>query len=439
MYCIEKAMKKEYTNEKRKIYQRTRGGNTMTQSFNEKLEKYATLAVEVGVNVQKGQILYITAPIAAYDFVQLIAEKAYDVGASDVLFNWTDDALTKMKYERADASVFREFPAYKAAERIELAEKNAAFLSVISSNPDLLAGIEQSRITDFAKASGEALAPFRRYTMSDKIAWSIVAVPGEAWADKVFPLLPKEERVDALWDAIFAATRVNAPDTVAAWKEHVAFLDSRANRLNDRKYKALHYRATGTDLTIELPEKHIWVSAGSYNEQGTLFIANMPTEEVFTAPKKDGVNGVVTATKPLSYAGNIIEGFSITFKEGKIVDFTAEKGYDALKQLIETDEGSHYLGEVALVPHHSPISESNTIFYNTLFDENASNHLAIGQGYAFCLEGGKDMAQDALQKEGLNKSLTHVDFMIGSNEMDIDGILPDGSTEPIFRNGNWAF
>ena len=216
-------------------------------------------------------------------------------------------------------------------------------------------------------------------------------------------------------------------------------MDEKANSLKKKKFKALQYKAVGTDLTIELPDKHIWISAGSYNEKGTRFVANVPTEEVFTAPLKTGVNGTVKASKPLSYSGNLIENFSLTFKDGKIIDYEAEKGYDTLKHLIETDEGSHYLGEVALVPHRSPISNTNLIFYETLFDENASNHIAIGKGYAFCLDGGKELSEEELKENGLNDSLTHVDFMIGTEEMDIDGILQDGTREPVFRNGNWAF
>ncbi len=280
---------------------------------------------------------------------------------------------------------------------------------------------------------------FRSYTMSDKVSWSIVAVPSKEWADKVFPEVEEKLRVGALWDAIFRAIRADLENPVEAWKEHTNTLDSKADRLNERRYKLLHYRAPGTDLKVELPKGHIWVSGGSVNAQGAPFVANMPTEEVFTTPLKTGVNGTVASTKPLSYRGNLIENFSFTFKDGRIVDFQAEKGYENLKSLVETDEGSHYLGEAALVPHKSPISDTNLIFFNTLFDENASNHLAIGNSYAFCLEGGKTMSREELSEHGLNESLTHVDFMIGSAEMDIDGIREDGQSEPVFRKGNWAF
>ncbi|MCM3116956.1 aminopeptidase [Neobacillus sp. MER 74] len=409
------------------------------RTFHEKLEKYAALAVEIGANVQKGQILFISASIESYEFVKLITKRAYEIGASEVIYEWNDDTLTRMKYESASDEVFTDFPTYRVMQREELAAKNAAFIFIDSRNPDLLNGIDPERISNFNKASGTALAKFRTYMLSDKFAWTIVAYPNQDWADKVFPNIDEAERINALWDAIFSATRIDDEDTIGAWKEHIAALDSKANYLNGRKYKSLHYRAPGTDLTIELSEKHKWVSAGNHNEKGTLFIANIPTEEVFTSPNKYGVNGFVASTKPLSYSGNLIENFTLTFKEGKIVDFTCENGYETLKQLIETDDGSRYLGEIALVPHQSPISNSNTIFYNTLFDENASNHLAIGEGFPFCLDEGKTMSKEELATIGLNESMTHVDFMIGSCDMDIDGMLPDGRIEPIFRNGNWAF
>jgi aminopeptidase len=408
-------------------------------TFNENLERYASLAIEVGANVQQGQTLVISAPISAIEFVRMLTKKAYEQGASNVLHEWSDDVLTRTKFEMAPDETFESYPKYLAKHRIDLAENNAAFLFVLSSNPDLLNGIDPQRIQTSSKTISKALATFTKYEMSDKISWSIVSVPNEIWAKKVFPKLNGEEAVNKLWEAIFNATRTNLPEPVNAWRKHIDTLESKANYLNEQKFKSLHYTADGTDLTIELPEKHIWISAESINEKGAPFVANIPTEEVFTAPLKTGVNGTVSATKPLSYSGNLIENFSITFKDGKIIDYQAEKGYDTLKHLIETDEGSHFIGEVALVPHHSPISNTNLIFFETLFDENASNHIAIGKGYAFCLEGGKEMTDEELKENGLNDSLTHVDFMIGSAKMDIDGILPDGTRKPIFRKGNWAF
>ncbi|MED4028700.1 aminopeptidase [Priestia megaterium] len=409
------------------------------EQFERNIEKYAELAVKVGVNIQKGQVLNINADISSADFVREIAKKAYEAGAKSVDVDWHDDHLVRLKYEKADESVFNEFPAWKAQAREELVKNGGAVLSVISSGPDLLKGVDGKRIAAFQKVSGKAMKKFREAIQSDKISWSIVAVPSKDWAAKVFPDVPEEQQQEKLWEAIFKSVRVDQEDPVAAWEEHNASLHKKVDILNEKKFAKLHYKAPGTDLTIELPDKHIWVGAGSVNEDGNSFMANMPTEEVFTLPKKDGVNGQVTSTKPLSYAGNLIENFTLTFKNGKIVDVKAEEGEETLKHLIETDEGAKYLGEVALVPHQSPISQSNIIFYNTLFDENASNHLAIGSSYSFCLEGGKTMSKEELSQNGANDSITHVDFMIGSAEMDIDGIKANGTSEPVFRKGNWAF
>ncbi|MFJ7639223.1 aminopeptidase [Peribacillus sp. NPDC097225] len=407
--------------------------------FQTNLEKYAELAVKVGVNIQKGQNLVVNTTLEGAELVRLIVKKAYENGARNVIVNWNDDIVGRTKYEMAPAEVFNEYPEWRAKETIELAENGAAFLSVISSSPDLLKNVQPERIANFQKASGTALKKWRQYMQSDKVSWSIVAVPSQAWADKVFPQVAEEKRIDALWEAIFKAVRVDVKEPVEAWKKHDDTLHEKVDYLNEKHYQKLHYTAPGTDLTIELPEKHLWCGAGSINEQGHEFMANMPTEEVFTVPLKTGVNGTVASTKPLSYGGNIIDHFSVTFKDGRITEVKAEQGEEILKQLVETDEGSHYLGEVALVPFNSPISQSNVLFFNTLFDENASNHLAIGSSYAFCLEGGKNMSPEELAEHGLNESLTHVDFMIGSDKMNIDGILPDGTSEPVFRNGDWAF
>ncbi|MBP1931373.1 aminopeptidase [Ammoniphilus resinae] len=406
--------------------------------FIKQLDRYAELAVRVGVNVQPGQTLVVTAPLTSVDFVRMVARKAYEAGAKNVHFEWNDDELTRIKYDMAPNEAFKEFPAWRAKGFEEMAENGAAFLSIIASNPDLLKGVDPERISNANKASGQAMQGFRSYAMADKISWSVIAVPSPAWAAKVFPDLDETKAVEALWEAIFKATRTDLDDPVGAWKDHTSTLDDKAKFLNDKRYRYLHYEAPGTKLSIELPAKHLWVSGGSVNEKGTTFVANMPTEEVFTTPLRGGVNGVVSSTKPLNYGGNLIENFSLTFENGKIVDYTAESGYETLKRLVETDEGSQYLGEVALVPHQSPISNTNLIFFNTLFDENASCHLAIGNAYAFCLEGGKSMSKDELAENGLNASITHVDFMIGSAELNIDGETADGKREALFRKGNWA-
>lgn len=411
----------------------------MNSTFKAQLTKYAELAVKIGVNIQPNQYLYIAASIESAPFVQVVTKIAYEIGAKQVFVDYTDDQITRTRYELAPADSFDFFPPWKVQEREWLAEEGAAFMSIVSQSPDLLSGIDSKRIASFQKASGTALNKYRQYVQSDKISWTVIAAPSKQWARKVFPELPEEKQVEALWDAIFKATRADLDNPVEAWAQHNDNLHEKVDYLNNKNYAKLHYTAPGTDLTIELPKGHLWCGAGSINEKGEEFMANMPTEEVFTVPHKDGVNGYVSSTKPLSYGGNIIDNFKLTFENGRIVQVEAVQGEEVLKNLIATDEGSHYLGEVALVPFHSPISQSNILFYNTLFDENASNHLAIGSAYAFCIEGGKSMSSDELKAHGLNESITHVDFMIGSEQMNIDGVTADGQSEPVFRNGNWAF
>lgn len=407
--------------------------------FQTKLEKYAELAVKIGVNVQQGQTLIINASIDCAELVRLIVKQAYEVGARFVKVNWSDDTVTRLRYDLAAEESFLDEPKWYAGEMLEYVKNGAAVLHVMSSDPDLLNGVSTQRLTNHQKAYGKVMKEYRQLQMADKFSWSIVAVPSKPWADKVFPELAESDRVNALWETIFRTVRLDQPDPIAAWKRHIDNLKEKSEYLNNKRYKKLHYIAPGTDLTIDLPEGHLWVAAESHNAQGHTFLANLPTEEVFTAPHKSGVNGTVTATKPLSYRGTIIDGFSLTFENGRIVDYKAAVGQDVLQQLIELDEGSRSLGEVALVPHNSPISQSNILFYNTLFDENASNHLAIGNAYAFNLEGGKDMSQEELSERGLNASLAHEDFMIGSAKMDIFGVTADGKEEQIFREGNWAF
>ncbi|TSB45135.1 aminopeptidase [Alkalicoccobacillus porphyridii] len=407
-------------------------------SFVNQVEKYADLAVKVGVNIQQGQTLVIRTPLFAADFVRIVAKKAYEAGAGHVEVEWSDEEITKLKFQLAPDESFHTYPEWRAKGLEEEAEKGSAFLSITGADPDLLKGMDPSRIANANKAAGAALNGFRKYITSDKVAWSIVAVPSVGWAETVFPEEKGEAAVEKLWNAIFAATRIDQADPVAAWKDHLKTLDEKMEILNKHHFSALHYTADGTDLTIELPETHLWVSGGSISKSGVDFVANMPTEEVFTAAKKTGVNGHVTSTKPLSYGGSLIEDFTLTFKDGKIVEATAKKGQETLEHLLENDENSRYIGEVALVPHKSPISDTNIIFFNTLFDENASNHLAIGSAYAFNIEGGKEMSNEELEKNGINTSQTHVDFMVGSATMDIDGIQEDGSRVPVFRDGNWA-
>ncbi|HET7626784.1 MAG TPA: aminopeptidase [Bacillales bacterium] len=408
-------------------------------SFAEKLENYARLAVENGVNVQKGQTLVIIAPISKAEFVRNLVEKAYRAGAKHVYVDWADDHLTLTKFKMAPEEAFKDYPKWKARGREELAKNGAAFLYLDCPNPDLLKDVDPRRMATYNKTARKALETFAEYQMADRVSWSIIAVPTKEWAKKVFPNEPEEAAVRKLWEHIFTMTRADTENPVEAWQRHKETLTAKAAYLNDKQYKKFHYRAPGTDLTIEFPDNHVWAGASGTNDEGDDFLPNIPTEEVFTLPYKYGVNGTVASTKPLNYNGQVIEQLSVTFENGKIIDFTAEKGYETFKKLIETDEGSRYLGEVALVPHQSPISQAGLIFFNTLFDENASCHLAVGKAYPASLKGGTSMSRKELEEKGVNHSLTHVDFMIGCENLDIDGITSSGETEPIFRNGNWAF
>ncbi|EFM10698.1 peptidase M29 aminopeptidase II [Paenibacillus curdlanolyticus YK9] len=403
------------------------------------LEKYADLIVRTAVHIQRGQVLWINAPIHTPDLVRLIVKRAYEEGAKRVHVEWQDEQLTKLTYGLAPDEAFEQYPAWRAQAMNELAEQGGAYLFIKSDDPELLKDINPKRLSDYSRVSSAALATFRKYMSSKRMTWSIVAAPSDNWAKLVFPALDTHAAVEALWEAIFRAVRVKLDDPVHAWAEHNSFLLAKRAYLDAKQYKKLHYRAPGTDLVIELPDNHLWNGGISKNEQGNTFNPNVPTEEVYTAPHRNGTHGVVRSTKPLSYQGNLIENFSLTFADGRVVDFQAEKGYESLKAMLDLDEHSRYLGEAALVPHRSPISDSNIIFFNTLFDENASNHLALGNAYPTCVQGGAAMTREELEQAGLNQSILHVDFMIGSAEMDIDGITRDGKAEPVFRKGNWAF
>ncbi|GGJ53244.1 aminopeptidase [Virgibacillus salexigens] len=401
-------------------------------------EKYAALALRTGVNLQKGQALMINAPIEGADFTRKVARKAYELGAKNVHINWVDDELTLLKYEYAPDEVIASYPDWKVQLHDEFAEDGAAVLNIRSTNPDLLKDIDPSKVAKANKVSAEAMKNFRKYTMNDIIAWSIISIPTGDWAQKVFPEKSREDAIESLWDAIVKIVRVDQEDPITAWEAHNDTLRTAREILNRKNYKKLIFKAPGTALEMELPEGHIWKGGSAKTEGGTTFNPNMPTEEVFSLPHKYGVNGTVSSTKPLNYGGSLIDNFSLTFKDGKVVDYKAEQGEGTLEQLLKTDEGSKRLGEVALVPHESPVSQSGLIFYNTLFDENASCHIALGKAYPTNLEGGAAMDEDQLDKHGVNDSLSHVDFMIGSEKLDIDGVFSDGTTEAVFRNGTWA-
>jgi aminopeptidase len=411
----------------------------MPKNMDTLLEKYADLAINVGLNLQKGQDLLILAPVTTTEFVRKAVSKAYDAGAKNVTVEYSDEQLSHMKYAKGSKEAMGNFPEWKAKGLVEMAKQNTAVLSIDAVNPTLLNDVDPELVAIDRKDRALKMREFNSYISTGKINWTIMSIPTKEWALKIFPGETPEKAVEKLWDQMFTVTRIYEENPVQKWKDHISKLNEKHTYLNEKRYKTLHYQGPGTDLTIELPEDHEWICAEFTNSKGIKFVPNIPTEEVFTSPHKDRVNGTVSSTKPLNYGGTLIENFSLTFKDGKVVDFKAESGYEALKNMLSVDEGAKYLGEVALVPHDSPISNSNVIFYNTLYDENASCHLAVGRCLPVALKGGKDMTTEELTAKGLNESATHVDFMIGSAELNIDGVKFDGTKEPIFRNGNWAF
>ena len=410
-----------------------------TGAMDTNLERYADLAIGVGLNLQPGQHLMIRAPLEAVELTRALAASAYDAGCPYVDVSYSDDQLQLVRLRHAPADSFEEFPTWRVRGMLERAEEGAAFLTVAGGNPDLLKGQDSERVATTMRAASEQSKPFRRdYISTMRVSWCVIAAAVAPWAAHVFPDAPEQERVDLLWDAIFRACRVDRADPRQAWQRHIDALEARREYLNERAYAALRYAAPGTELTVGLPEGHVWKGGIDHNAQGTRFVPNIPTEEVFTMPHRQRVDGTLASTKPLNYGGRLIENFSLTFEGGRVVAVEAESGAEVLEKLIATDEGAARLGEIALVPHSSPISEFGRLFYNTLFDENASSHVALGQAYAVCLEGGEAMSEQQLADAGANASATHVDFMIGSEHMDIDGVLADGSTEPVMRAGEWA-
>lgn len=411
------------------------------ENFDELLQKYAELLIKKGINVKDGDNVMIYIETAQDTFGELLAEEAYKAGAKKVYFTWTNERFGRLNYEYMATEDLAHVPDWAIEkEKLLIGEEKVSRLSIVSQDPNTLDGIPTEKIQTVTKAISEALKIRREATMKNDVKWTLAAAASYNWARHIFPDLAddKEACVDKLWEEIFKTCRVYADDPVEAWNEHRDNLATHAEYLNKKQFKALHYKAPGTDMTIGLPKGHIWTSAESIATNGDAFIANMPTEEVFTAPDTRQLDGVVRSTKPLAYAGNLIEGIEVHFKDGKITDIDAEKGGDIMKKLVFDNDGGTGLGEVALVPHSSPISQSNITFYSTLFDENASCHIAIGAAYPFTVEGAKDLSDEELKEIGLNVSNVHVDFMIGSAEMDIDGITADGQEVPIFRQGEWA-
>ena len=418
-----------------KYLQEAKGGNFMQKN----LEKYAKLLVRNGLNIQKDQLLVVNAPIEAAEFVRIVAKQAYDEGAKNVHVEYRDEELALVKYLNAPFEAFKEAMQWKADGFEQMASENAAFLSITGTDPDLFKDVDPERIAEANKTNSKSMEKFRKYTLNSKVSWCVAAVPSPSWAKKIFPDETTENAIEKLWDKIFIANRVYDEDPVISWDNHIKNLTEKVEFLNNNQFKSLHYKSAKTDLVVELPENHVWAGGGEYNESNVYFVANMPTEEVFTMPLKTGVNGYLTSTFPLNYSGSLIDNFKLTFKEGRIIEVEAETGLETLKKLIDTDEGSHYLGEVALVPYDSPINNTGIVFYNTLFDENASCHFALGAAYPTNIVGGDKMTDEELEQKGANTSLTHVDFMIGSKDMNIVATKHDGTKVQIFKDGDWAF
>jgi aminopeptidase len=418
----------------------------MTTDLDRLLESYGRLAVEVGLNLQPGQRLLIIGPATAggvtldgAPLVRQIASAAYGAGARLVEVLWGDESLMLTRFARAPRDSFTECSSWLPEVLAKHVAAGNAIISVFANDPDLLKDQPVAQVGALQQAVSRSLMDFRRHIARNDTNWSVVAAASPRWAARVFPTAPESVRVAMLWQAIARLCRLDHRDPIGAWREHIATLAARRDYLNDKAYTALRYRAPGTDLTIGLPSGHLWVSARSQSRNGIWFTANLPTEEVFTMPHRERVDGTVRGTKPLSHGGTLVEEFSLTFSGGRVAEIRADRGDAVLRQIVETDEGAARLGEIALVPHSSPIAQSGLLFYNTLFDENAASHVALGSAYRFTLRGGEDMDDEAFGRSGGNQSAAHVDFMVGGPRLDIDGLAGDGSAEPVMRNGEWAF
>ncbi|WP_260706406.1 aminopeptidase [Edaphobacter flagellatus] len=409
-------------------------------SLDEKLDRLAEVAVRVGLNLKPGQELIMSAPMEALPLARKITEQAYKAGALLVTTLYADDPSTLARYKYAQDASFDHAAVWLQEGVANGFRSGAARLAIAGANPALLAQQDPAKVSRANVAASKAGKPAMELITRHEINWTIVAAATPEWAKLVFPGEREDIAVAKLWEAIFATSRVNVDDPVAEWKEHGERLKKRVEFLNAKRYAALHFKSADgmTDLKVGLADDHLWAGGGTTAGNGVYCQPNIPTEECFTTPHKDRVDGVVRASKPLSHQGTLIENISVRFEGGKIVEAKATAGEDVLNRLISTDDGARRLGEVALVPHNSPIAESGILFWNTLFDENAASHIALGQAYSTCIIGGEKMDAAELAKRGANESLIHVDWMIGSAEMDVDGIGTDGKAEPLMRNGAWV-
>ena len=407
-------------------------------SHEQKLDRLAEVAIRVGLGLTPGQELVMTATLDTLPLVRRITHQAYKAGTSLVTTLLADEEATLLRYRYASNESFDYAAGWLYEGMANAFRSGAARLAVAGGNPSLLSKEDPEKVGRANRAVSKAYRPALELITRHDINWTIVAAATPPWAATVFPDLPAEESLARLWDAIFAASRVDTPDPVAAWKAHDAGLHCRAKLLNDKCYAALHFRAPGTDLRVGLADDHLWLGGGTTANNGRYCIPNMPTEEVFTTPHKDRVDGTVTSTKPLSHQGTMIEKIAVRFEAGCVVEASAARGQEVLQRMIDTDDGARRLGEVALVPHSSPIAQSGLLFSNTLFDENAASHIALGQAYSTCLKNGDKLTPEQLAALGANDSLIHVDWMIGSGTMDVDGITAGGNAEPLMRQGEWV-
>ncbi len=410
--------------------------------MNEKiLRKYASVAVRMGVNIQPGQLLVINSPVHSSEFARLCAEEAYKAGAGEVMVTYNDEKLSKIHYDYADVEVIGNVPEWNIKRKEYEQGNKCAYLHLDSRIPSILKDADPEKVRVATTMISKALKPFQTYTRANHGQWCIVGVPNPEWATKVFPDLNTEDAVEKLWEVILASVYITEDnDPIAVWEEHNAEIRNHSRELNAYDFKSLHFKnGAGTDLVVELVENHIWAGGCEYTTGGVLFNPNMPTEEVFCMPHRNKVNGKVVSTKPLSYNGKLIDQFTLNFVDGKAVSFEASNNSEILKSLLELDEGSSRLGEVALISHDSPISKSQILYYDTLFDENASCHLALGAAYPMNVKDGNDLSEEELLEKGSNQSMTHVDFMFGSSDMEITGLTQDGEVIQIFTNGNFVF
>lgn len=413
-------------------------GFTETDEFAQKLDRLAEVAVRIGLGLAPRQQMVMTATLEQVPLVRRITEHAYKAGASAVTTIYADEECALLRFHHAQDFSFDAAPEWLYDGMAAAYRSGAARLAITGADPALLAKEDPEKVSRLNRATSKAYRPALELITRQEINWTIVAGATPAWAAAVFPDLPPEHALEQLWNAIFDATRMDKADPVSAWKEHDAHLHARANWLNEKRYSALHFRGPGTDLRVGLADEHLWDGGGSVARNGVYCIPNMPTEEVFTTPHKARVDGHVTSTKPLSYQGTMIEGISVRFEAGRIVEARADRGHHVLETMIDTDEGARRLGEVSLVPHSSPIAASGLLFLNTLFDENAACHIALGQAYTMCMKDGEKLSREELAARGANESLIHVDWMIGSNRIDVDGITASGE-EPLLRAGEWTW